>query len=174
MFDGILLLGLRSQVWALLYMQTGDTDHLQEEDWYWYLDKTFGEGGDVDELNEAAKIAAEELNDPDYKVKLVVMDPGIYTSHTKFGYLGGDRMLNFQVDADWKYASDWWLSEVERRFNEGNYDHVEFAGYYWLDEQYGFGETLWYLEYHQKWVHDHGYKFYWIPMSPANGYLVGT
>ena len=172
MFDGILLLGLRSQ-YGRYFMQTGDTDHLQEEDWYWYLDKTFGEGGDVDELNEAAKIAAEELNDPDYKVKLVVMDPGIYTSHTKFGYLGGDHVLNFKVDADWKYASEWWLSEVERRFNEGNYDHVELAGYYWLDEQYGFGETLWYQEYHRQWVHDHGYKFYWIPMSPANGYLWG-
>ena len=172
MFDGILLLGLRSQ-YKREFMQTNDSEHLREEDWYWYLDKTFGEGGDVDELNEAAKIAAQELNDPNYKVKLVVMDPGIYTKFTKFGYLGGDHMLNFQVDADWKYASDWWLSEVERRFNEGNYDHVELAGYYWLDEQYGFGETLWYQKYHQQWIHDHGYKFYWIPMSPANGYLWG-
>ena len=172
MFDGILLLGLTSR-YGRSFMQTSDSEHLQDDDWYWYLDKTFGEGGDVYELNEAAKIAAKELNDPDYKVKLVIMDPGIYTNHTNFGPLDGDHSLNFQVDADWKYASEWWLSEVERRFNEGNYDHVELAGFYWLDEQYGFGETLWYQEYHQQWIHDHGYKFYWVPMSPANGYLWG-
>ncbi|MEG2597659.1 MAG: DUF4855 domain-containing protein, partial [Oscillospiraceae bacterium] len=164
--------GLWSQ-YGRPFMQTGDSDHVQAEDWIWYLDKTFNEGGDVYNLNEAAKKAAEELGDPNYKAKLVVMDPGIYHSHTHFGSLDGSHDLNFQEDADWKFASDWYLSEVERRFKEGNYEHVEFSGYYWLDEQYGFGETLWYQEYHKQWIQDHGYKFFWIPMSPANGYLWG-
>ena len=71
MFDSVCLLGLYSRYGRP--MNTYVVDPLggnlsQIEDWEWYLDKTFRKGGDVDELNKAAKIAAEELGDPNYKV----------------------------------------------------------------------------------------------------------
>ena len=76
MFDTVLLLGIVSQYGRLFNHVWGDpNEKARAKDWEWYIDKTFRDGGEVDNLNKAAKRASEELGDPNYKVKLVVMFP---------------------------------------------------------------------------------------------------
>ena len=69
MFDTVLLLALKSQYGR--YYADSSQALANATDWHWFMDKTFDEGGDMDTLNEAARIAAGELNDPNYKVCLL-------------------------------------------------------------------------------------------------------
>ncbi|MBC8559944.1 DUF4855 domain-containing protein [Fumia xinanensis] len=167
MFDTVLLLGLASR-YGRGYLYADGYDFTQMTDWEWYLDKTFCEGGDVDELNKAAAIAAEELGDPNYKVKLVVMYPTTEYWNRKFGPINGEY-LDLQTAEGYQKAADWWYHEVLTRFTSGNYENVEFVGFYWLDEQVGFTPSI--VQYNTQRVHELGYKMFWIPMLAGNGYL---
>ncbi len=91
MFDGVLLLGLWSQ-YGRPFTPDPDVGNPQIEDWLWYFDKTFKEGGDIDNLNEAAKQASIDLGDPNYKVKLVLTIPEVPLTVEKFGTLNGREL----------------------------------------------------------------------------------
>ncbi len=151
------------------------------KNWYWYLDKTFNE--DMVALSEAAEVAATELNDPDYKVQVVVMHPGADGRNGEnFGPLDGkyynmtiadSEYHNYPtVKSDWQLASDWWFDEVIERFNTGKqnglYDRIEFIGFYYLSEQIGYQPAA--PRYHIDRAHELGYKIFFIPFNYANGY----
>ena len=64
MFDSVLLLALKSQYGRSYHDGSNVGGIATATDWFWFMDKTFGEGGDVDTLNEAARIASEEAQRP--------------------------------------------------------------------------------------------------------------
>ncbi len=168
MFDGFLFLGLTSQYRNDFYSPDSYA-HAGAKDWIWYLDKTFKEGGDMDALEEAARIASEELNDPNYQVKAVVMFPN--TNPLKgdnFGALDERGNLDMNNEEDWKYATDWWTNEVVTRFEAKNYKYVKLSGIYWLNEQADYVQRI---KYWEEGVHALGLKTYWIPYFHSSGYL---
>ncbi|PWL45536.1 MAG: hypothetical protein DBY45_03815, partial [Clostridiales bacterium] len=168
MFDGFLFLGLTSTYKNDFY-SPDSYNHAGAKDWIWYLDKTFKEGGDMDALEEAARIAGEELNDPDYQVKAVVMFPNTNPlKGDKFGALDERGNLDMNNEEDWKYATDWWTNEVVTRFEAKNYKHVKLSGLYWLNEQADYQQRI---EYWVDGVHELGLKTYWIPYFHSSGYL---
>lgn len=190
MYDAVCLLGLRTPS-GTAYNKDVGTSYWgpTADDWYWYLDKTFKDGGDVDELNEAARIAREELMEidaekyKDYKIKLVVMHPGAARVSTtdpnslKFGPLDGKYYNWTVVDQydpnvrnDWQECVDWWFYEVLERFAAGNYEYIDFSGFYYLGEQVGYIPS--YHMYFNNKAHELGYKTYWIPFQYANGYFI--
>ena len=179
MFDTVCLLALTSRYGRAFNSDVAESpEPPQFEDWEWYLDKTFNEGGDVDELNKAAEIAAKELGDPNYKVKLVVMSPGIDRRNHKFGPIDGKYYdmdmpdyYNPDVYAEWQDCCDWWYDQVLSRFAAGDYQYIDFVGFYWLSEQVGFTPAQ--VIYNTRKVHELGYKMFWIPFNSANGYLWG-
>lgn len=60
MFDAVCLLALYSRYGRAFNADVAESpEPPQFEDWEWYLDKTFNEGGDVDELNKAAEDCCE-------------------------------------------------------------------------------------------------------------------
>ncbi|MEG2597318.1 MAG: DUF4855 domain-containing protein, partial [Oscillospiraceae bacterium] len=140
----------------------------QIEDWTWYLDKMFRSGGDVENLNTAAKQAAIDLNDPNYKANMVIMIPGIESKCVNFGTLNG-RTLNLSVEADWKYLLDWYIHEITSYVEKGQYDHINFKGFYWLNEDGGYTRNI--IEYAADKVHETGTYFYWIPFYFGSGAL---
>ncbi len=169
MFDTVLLLGIVSRYGRLFNHVWGDpNEKARAKDWEWYIDKTFREGGEVDNLNKAAKRASEELGDPNYKVKLVVMVPSIDKLVTDFGSLDGSHSLDFSETEDYQYAADWWIDQVVSRMESGKYEYVELEGLYEMDEQIDFRDSL---QYVADKVHSYGYKYYWIPHYRSCGYL---
>ena len=102
MFDTVLLLGLKAR--SGRHFQDPSREGANAVDWNWYMDKTFDPNGDVDALNQAAQQASQELNDPNYKVKLIVMFPGFESVSSKFGSLDGKRDLDLSKEEDRKYA----------------------------------------------------------------------
>ncbi len=167
MFDGVLLLGLWSQ-YGRPFTPDPDVGNPQIEDWLWYFDKTFKEGGDIDNLNEAAKQASIDLGDPNYKVKLVLTIPEVPLTVEKFGTLNG-RELNLTREEDWKYLISWWLDKVITEMESRNYEYIDFAGIYWLAET--LGTEVEPRLYAADLIHDAGYHFYWIPYFFASGTL---
>lgn len=68
-------------------------------------------------------------------------DPIIYRKYddtnestTYWGSLGGRRM-DFAKGADRVAACKWYIDQVRRRFDEGNYQYVELAGFYPISEE---------------------------------------
>ena len=171
MFDTVCLLGLRSRYGKVYSNVWGNEEKAGPADWEWYLDKTFKEGGDVDNLNKAAKRASEELGDPNYKIQLVVMFPSIDELITNFGSLDGSKNLNFSEAADREYATDWWIDRVFTEMLSGKYEYIDFKGMYELNEQLDFRESV---RYASEKTHSYGdYYYYWIPHYRSSGYMWG-
>lgn len=181
MFDGVLYLALHSnqtedgvdaegnpiQLPHRFDATHGGADRVPGDmaDWQWYLDKTFAEQGDVWALNEAAKQAAIDLNMPDYKANLVIMVPFPDPFQKSFGDIDGDGIIeNFENLADRQKAIDWYVGEVIDRFQKGNYDRVNFKGFYWVDEDVVKSDAL---SYTADLTHRNGLLFYWIPYYGA-------
>lgn len=172
LFDGILYLGLTSP--AGRDFGVGQTIL---EDWNWYLDKTFAAAGDMQQLNEATVEVGAKLNQPDHKVKVVLMipNPGEYIND--FGDVDGDGIsesFNDSVVGKEKALENrikvmqWWLDQVRQRWQEANYSNLELVGMYWLEEQISPSDTgpdL--LKAVSGKVHDMNLKFFWIPHSLA-------
>ena len=106
------------------------------------------------------------------------MSPGIDRRNHKFGPINGKYYdmdmpdyYNPDVYAEWQDCCDWWYDEVLRRFGAGNYEYIDFVGFYWLSEQVGFTPAQ--VIYNTRKVHELGYKMFWIPFNYANGYMWG-
>ncbi|MBC8560816.1 DUF4855 domain-containing protein [Fumia xinanensis] len=174
MFDAVCLLGLNSRYGRPLNTYVVDPlsgNLSQIEDWEWYLDKTFREGGDVDELNKAAKIASEELGDPNYKVKLTIMLPGADRMNDHFGPIDGRYFNLVSNEEDRNFVTDWWIQQVLEGMEKGDYEYIDFVGFYWLEELAGYWPNT--TQWANNRVHELGYKTFWIPFFFANGYLWG-
>ncbi len=180
MFDAVCLLALKARSGRIFNteVQYGKVEPTQAEDWYWYLDKTFREGGDVDELNKAAKIASEELGDPNYKIKLLIMHPSNdRIANKNFGPLDGEYYdtsasgyeysMVEEEKLGWQKVADWWFKEVIERFEAGNYEYIDFAGFYYLSETVIYSHAI--TRYHVERCHELGYRMYWIPFEHADG-----
>ncbi len=134
MFDAVLFLALnarsgRGHGWR--------TSWIAEDIVYWY-DQMFKEGGDIDELNKAALQVREDLNLPDYKVKLVISFPQVWhegSSKPKyFGWLGDREIVDIGEIDNFTYYTNWWIDKVQEGLEKGNWEAVEFTGYYWTHE----------------------------------------
>lgn len=166
LFDGILFLGLNTPQGHDFGL--GETN-LSE--WNWYLDKTFKTDGDMQNLNEATKEVAEKLGQPDHKEKVVLMVPNPGESMRDFGVINGENLSFNAADggeevalANRVKAIQWWLDEVENRWNAAGYSNLELVGIYWLDEQISTsqsGPAL--LKAASEKIHNKNLKFFWIP-----------
>ncbi len=144
-----------------------DNEDVTIDDWHSYLDMTFGADGDVATLNEAAKQASIDLNDPDFKTKYVVMIPYPAQSAVAFGELNG-RSLDLSNDDDAKYLLDWYIDEVCKYVENSDYPYLEFKGLYWMNE-YPSRPHL--ITYANETVREKGYLSYWIPYFYSTGYF---
>lgn len=172
MFDGILYLGLASP--AGRDFGLGQTNL---GDWNWYLDKTFAAAGDMQQLNEATKEVGSKLNQPDHKMKVVLMipNPGEYLND--FGDVDGDGVIESFNDsavgkekafANREKAIQWWLDQVQNIWQAQQYSNLELVGMYWLEEQISTsatGPAL--IKSVSDKVHAKNMKFFWIPHSLA-------
>ncbi|PWL44360.1 MAG: hypothetical protein DBY45_05825, partial [Clostridiales bacterium] len=171
MFDAVLFLALSSRYGNALPDISVDGDSPPSlKDWEWYIEKMFKEGGDVDNLNKAAEIASQELHNPDYKVKMVISIPGMPWSVTKFGTLNG-RELDLSKQEDREYLLDWYIETIYQKFQAGNYEYIDFSGYYWLEENIVYSQES--PAYAGKRVHELGMHYFWIPYYDASGNLWG-
>jgi len=175
MFDGGLFLG----IWSKYHRSfvEGETPG-NMKDWLWYLDKTFGEEGDAGKLNEAVKEVAEQLGQPEYRMKVVFMIPYPAPNQDDFGDIDGDgKSENFAqgfsrsimaANEDRKKAVKWYIDELMKRWDESAYGHLELTGLYWMNESINSLEEQ-VVQYASELVRERDLIFYWIPYFTARG-----
>ncbi len=172
MFDGVLFIAINSfyENGACRYFTStyGEQVPSNKTDWDWYLNKTLDANGDMAALNEAAKEASKTLNNPNYKVKVVITVPYPDEKQTDFGTLpGGDHSLNFSTQAQREAALKWYVETAKSKFIAANYSHLDLSGFYWLSEN---AEGAGLAKYTADLVHKsdanfaaNELKFFWIP-----------
>ena len=114
-----------------------------KQQWKELIDYWFDGDNGVNALEAAVKEASQRLGTPPAKRKVVMVmpDPIIYQKYddtsestTYWGSLDGRRM-DFAKGADRVAACKWYIDQVRRRFDEGNYQYVELAGFYPISEE---------------------------------------
>lgn len=146
--------------------------------WQFYVDDIYTKDRNMDALNQAVGIVADELKLENYKC--TVFTSILYTFPTlennslnTFGDIDGDGVIDsFSNIENRKKAIKWIIDQEYNRFLEGNYNNLEFGGFYWFEEFLQLGDpdekelTLYASEY----VHSLGLKLFWIPWYCASGY----
>ncbi|UVI31506.1 DUF4855 domain-containing protein [Paenibacillus spongiae] len=180
-FDGALFLAK----WSFAFRgyegyPVGDERSNNLEDWRWYLDKTFGEAGDLAELNKAVEDVAVQLNDPGYKMKVVIMIPYPDPSQHEFGELAGSGPLSFdyrrvapeEAHRNKQLALKWYVGQLLKRWDEADLPRLELSALYWMNEAVHQSvpqeEEL--IGWTRDLIHDAGLKFFWIPYFNAENY----
>ena len=171
MFDGALFLAQSSEISNNLFIESTDYSAVpsNKADWDWYLEKTIDRGGDMDGLDQATAEVAQELGIGDLKMKVTIMVPFPDPVCTDFGTING-HAVDMSVDTDAQAAIDWYLEQVLTRFHAAGYEHLEFAGFYWMHET-NYRESM--IRYTAQKVRDLGYPMLWIPFYNASGWNRG-
>ena len=141
------------------------------EGWKYYLDNIFTYDRNIDALNKVTAEVGEKLGKKDLKNSVYFSLLYTFTAHETFGMVNGEE-LRFSNIEDRKKALRWIIDEYLRRFNEGKYDHLELKAFYWFEEQITYSdaheEEL--IAFVRDYVHEKGYKLFWIPYFKAVGY----
>jgi len=147
--------------------------------WKFYLDDIYTEDRNMDALNQAVEKVKTELNKPNYKCTVFtsILYPWtkLYVSKTPntFGDLNGDGVNeSFASLENRKKAVKWMMDQEYNRFKAGNYDNLEFGGFYWFEEAISVGsaDDKELINYAADYAHSLGVKIFWIPYYCASGY----
>ncbi|PKM62455.1 MAG: hypothetical protein CVU97_05210 [Firmicutes bacterium HGW-Firmicutes-21] len=167
MFDGFLFLPSTAALPSGGKAYSGSI----KSDWDHILNSAFTENINIDALNKAVAEVKTALNKPDYKVKIYYTLLHTTNTVTNFGDVDGDGISeNFAKLEDRLKALEWYMDEFLKRFNQGNYTNLEFAGFYWFHETVGKDtDDKSTIQGTSKLVHDRDTQFFWIPYWNANG-----
>jgi hypothetical protein len=169
LFDGFLMLEIvdgKGKIFATGYYGTPAT----KNEWIALADYIFKPGQSVDALDKCIAGKIPVLGKPPYKRKVVVAlpepivaGPDSNYKETPADYWGAvdDKPLNFTIPEDRITACKWFIDYVLAKFEEGKYNHLELAGFYWIAEESLHTKTI--LTTVGKYIDDIGYTFNWIP-----------
>ena len=166
LFDGFLFLEFDNGKGAS-YQLRGSAPLTKKEDWAWLAGRHFESGKGIAALEECIAAAAEELGEPPFRHKVVIGVPEPPRGQKDWGELNG-RQLDFSKEEDRIAACKWYVDLLEGYFRNGNFRHLELAGFYWLPEiqRQNRAVTCALGDY----TRSKGLRFYWIPYYTAQGY----
>ncbi|MBE3584375.1 MAG: DUF4855 domain-containing protein [Limnochordaceae bacterium] len=181
MFDTVLL-SPQSATPSQHVLSSNDPKKMADKkDWEWYIDETFRAGYQLDALDQAVAQAKQVLNQPDYKVKVILSLINAPAGQRNFGDLDGDgqpesfdfRQVGREAALANRLAAEKWLmDEFLTRWQQKGYKNLELIGFYWHPEGISFSDSPDDDEFVRQvagLVHQHGLKFYWIPYFGSAG-----
>lgn len=166
LFDGFLFLEFatgKGRTYAMGFAETsamkGDWDHL--------LDRLFEQGKSLSALDQCIQNVKKEIGEPTYKHQVVLGIPMAHEKQTDWGSLNG-QVMDFTNTEDQLTVIQWYLDELKKRFENGKYENLDLAGFYWVEEDTIYSKDV--IVPVSEYVHAEGQKFYWIPYWKARGY----
>jgi hypothetical protein len=150
-----------------LYSETGrfeetPMNHANYQEWNWYKERTLQQGGAIDRLNgDVASIP--EID----KVKVYVAVP--YPK--KVGNI--IKLDGTEVSADYDNRYElvkWYIDQMLAEFNSGRFNHIHFAGFYWLNETVRSAEDEKLVAEVANLIHSYQKRFIFSPHSYATNY----
>ncbi|MBQ5837576.1 MAG: DUF4855 domain-containing protein [Clostridia bacterium] len=163
---------------SFLFLQSGDLPSgkknngtIVKSDLDWMLDSIFAADGNLGAMEKLAGQIKQELGlDKDFKygIGITIYKPAIGTDYGDFDGDGKSNVIN--NEADRIAAIEAYMNDVEKRFKEAGYEHLELMGYYWYHEGiYVENNDVEIIKATSKKCHAHGYDLFWIPWYNAPG-----
>jgi hypothetical protein len=150
-----------------LYSETGRFEeaalnYADYAEWDWYKERTLKSGGAVDRLNsDVADIP--EID----KVKVYVAIP--YPKKTGHIIKLDGTAVTANYDNRYEMVK-WYVDEMLAAFNSGKFPHIEFAGFYWLNETVRSQEDEKLVKAVADLVHSYEKRYIFSPHSNATNY----
>lgn len=148
-----------------------------KSDWEALIDYYFEMDGGVNALEEAVHLASKEMGSlPPSKRKVVIGVPepiahaeyaNSSSSTVYWGTLNG-KQLDFSQTADRLAACKWYMEEIIKRFEKGEYKYLELAGFYWVAEKATQSRDL--MKKLGDYLLEKELTFNWIPYYSADGF----
>lgn len=139
--------------------------------WQEYVDSVFVPDKNVDALDKTVGKVKSALNLPDYRASVYFTILYTFTGYEDFGYLNGEHLVFDNIESR-KKAIRWMVDTMIARYTACNYENTALKGFYWFEEALNptdkYEEEL--VRYTCEYVHEKGYKCFWIPYFRALGY----
>jgi hypothetical protein len=150
-----------------LYSETGrfeetPMNHANYQEWNWYKERSLQKGGAIDQLNEDTA-TIPEID----KVKVYVAVP--YPK--KEGSI--IKLDGTEVDANYDNRYElvkWYIDQMLAEFNSGKFSHIQFEGFYWLNETVRSAEDEKLVREVANLIHSYQKRFIFSPHSYATNY----
>lgn len=178
-FDTFLFLALQSPDGKQYVSTANGAAPATWDDWLGFLDRLFTPNQQLDAFDQAVARAKQTIDDPNYKAKVVVMIPYPIPSTLDFGDVDGSgRSLSFgaypqgqEAQRQARFAAiEAYVRELERRWQERGFAHLELVGMYWLAEEINGYEDLYLVQDVSALLREKGLKLFWIPYFGASGW----
>lgn len=132
----------------------------KKSDWEWLLDRIFAKDKGLDALDKCIEQYKAEIGEPGFRHNIVLGLAVPIDGQSDWGELDGKKM-NFNVRSHRLEAEKWYIDQMLSRFEEAGYKNLDLVGFYWIDED---GASLGdFTVSVSDYIHENGYKFYWIP-----------
>ena len=187
LFDAFLAIEFADTKSNKAYMLGNGRPSADKASWTDLLDYWFDEENGFAALDRSVGKAIEKLGVPPTKRKVIITlpDPIIYqnfkdvtSSTTYWGFIDGKQM-DFKKAADRRAAMKWYIDEARKRWNNSNYQNLEFMGFYIISEDlavpgYGWNPELKHWEdiYPEmsNYIHACNETLTWIPYNSSGGH----
>lgn len=165
LFDGFLFLEFKDGK-GRNFAPGYDNLNARRKEWEWLLDRRFAVDTAFSALNSCIKEQKELMGNPNFKHKVMSGMPSPILNQKDWGHLNG-KALDFSKVEDRLAAAKWYIDQFLMRFYNENYQHLNFSGFYWVDEDVTGAVDI--LPSLASYVRSKGLKFYWIPYWNAAG-----
>lgn len=171
MFDSFLFLEIKDGTGVSF--ATGYTNTpARQTDWRNLVNYFFQKNYTAGAINKAIENASKRIGQPPVKRKLIIGIPEPIKTLTDWGTIDNGRTLNFTNTQDRIDACKWYIDYVRQKFNDGNYEHLELAGFYWIAEEASNSRTI--TAPIAQYINDLKYSYNWIPYFNSPGWKEWT
>lgn len=169
LFDGYLFLELYTGYGSgtRMFASGYNREPATKNDWIDLLDYYFEPNNCVRALEKAVGNVKDKTEGPFEKRKVVISLPEPIPGQCNWGDIDG-FVLNFGFEAHRVRAVKWYVDLILEYFEKAKLENVNLSGFYWLAERDK--ETQGIVKQIADYIHEKGYKFYWIPYFKAAGY----
>lgn len=148
--------------------------------WSSWLTDLFSPNLELSALNQAVGNIKQQLNDPNFKEKVVITIPGLNNNPSDFGAidssgqsldLNPDDVGQVQSTINKVKAIRWFMQQVLSDWKNAGLSNLQLAGFYWEPEsmQPNLPLDAELIQATADMVHQDGMKFFWIPYYGAVG-----
>lgn len=174
LFDGFLFL----EIFAKLDGKTYAFEYAVEDRGFtppnkkamqWLIDETFRDNRGPDGLEQSLKALGKQGHWPAYKRKAIFCIPTPQVHAKEWGEIDG-KVLDFRNQDDRVTGVKWYIDQVLLKWKEKNYKHLDFGGFYWLNEAI-MGETddAYVIRKVKDYLDEKQMELCWVPYYGAEG-----
>lgn len=167
LFQGFVMLDLVVGKKDVIHqLKKANPDYAQKSDWEAMINKLFLKGCMLEALDKTIEDNIKVIGAPPFKHKIIMGIPMPIKNQKNWGMIGNKR-IDFSKDKDRVLAVKWYIDEFLKEFGKRKYKNLELGGFYWIEEDTE--NTAGIPRPVSDYIHQLGYKHYWMPYLTAVG-----